>query len=123
MSERHPSWLSPRGRIPRSTWWLHYVLPIAAILAVMTYSESDVFLMIGVLPVGWLGVVATAKRARDLGYSAPAFVCGYLFVGVAVVVLDEAGFRALSALASLVSSGLFVTLGLQPSRVRLDLGR
>jgi uncharacterized membrane protein YhaH (DUF805 family) len=85
MSSRLSSWVSPRGRIPRSTYWLLYVLPhvTAAVLALSIAPRSYAALVVwGLAFLLWLP--GAAKRLHDHGGSAwilaAAFPGGVLLV-------------------------------------------
>ncbi len=88
-------WLSPRGRISRSTYWLKFVLPIAgiqivgAILDIMFgFDDPDEIGPAGVLIillVLWPAIVSLVKRLHDLdrpGWFVAAFYGGLFGGGI-----------------------------------------
>jgi uncharacterized membrane protein YhaH (DUF805 family) len=81
-------WLSPRGRIARSTYWLKFALPITG----LQLLGAVVDLASGVRPDGfgparalmfvatfWPGIVASVKRLHDLGH--PGWFVGVFYGG------------------------------------------
>ncbi len=84
-------WFSMRGRVPRSTYWLKFFLPIMVIELLATFGDAAM----GTLPaeggagpfasVVWLALlyptlVGAVKRLHDLGY--PGWYLGVLYGGL-----------------------------------------
>lgn len=88
-------WLSLKGRIPRSTYWLKFMLPIGALYfvgAMVDYGNGYVngagpaYGIVFLLTL-WPSLVGMVKRLHDLGHSGWYFVVLYggLFIGGAVL--------------------------------------
>ena len=67
----YKDWLSPKGRIPRGTYWLKYLLPLSVpiILAAFLFPQTILLQLVwGVSFALWL--VGAAKRLHDHNGSA-----------------------------------------------------
>lgn len=118
-------WLSLKGRIPRSTYWLKFMLPIGALYfvgAMVDYANGYVngagpAYGIVVLLTLWPCLVGTVKRLHDLGHSGWYVVVLYggLFLGgavlaVAVPTLGETALLLLIPVGLLCLAMLWYTL-------------
>jgi uncharacterized membrane protein YhaH (DUF805 family) len=92
-------WLSLEGRIPRSTYWLKFALPLAAIQWVgmlvdtvgLGYGPDHLGpgRVIASLLTFWPGIVAAVKRLHDLGHPGwyvAAFYGGTIGAGIALAI-------------------------------------
>lgn len=89
-------WVSLKGRIPRSTYWLKFAVPIAVLqwigqivdVAGLGYSPAQIGpgRVIAWLITFWPGIVASVKRLHDLGHPGwylAIFYGGTLGAGIA----------------------------------------
>lgn len=109
-------YLSPRGRIPRSVFWLYGVLPLAALgFGLAGYQQlfgrvpMGVLLAPGLL-VWWAQAVLVAKRLQDVNISG-WWVLLLVLVPFAV---RFAGYPEHQITVELVELGLVLCLGLIP---------
>lgn len=68
------SWFTFSGRIPRSTYWLQYELPVSVILILLdflpvTSTSSTVLVLILFAASMWHSLAGSVKRAHDRGHS------------------------------------------------------
>jgi uncharacterized membrane protein YhaH (DUF805 family) len=128
VAPRHPAppadtglslWLSPAGRISRSTYWLKFIVPMWGIQMVALAADVGLGLtgpelmgaiyVITSLVLIWPGFVAMVKRLHDLGHSGwlipGIYGSGMLAALVSTFAFAAGGIAALLAGLALVGFG------------------
>jgi uncharacterized membrane protein YhaH (DUF805 family) len=80
------SWFSFSGRIPRSTYWLQYELPVSLLWIFLTVLgdripdsiTTSVLFIVLMLAVFWHQLAGTVKRAHDRGHSGWFLLLGFI---------------------------------------------
>ncbi|HSM60419.1 MAG TPA: DUF805 domain-containing protein [Longimicrobiales bacterium] len=118
-------WISPRGRISRSTYWLKFVLPILGISLVASLADAALGLagdlapltMLAGLATLWPSLIGSIKRLHDLRHSGwlVAVFYGGIFTGglltaVAVPTLGGLGLVFAIPMFFLMLASLWFTL-------------
>lgn len=105
-------WFSLAGRISRRTYWLHFLVPIAAVNYAATIVDlaAGWVTALGISPLsmvttvvlGWPSIVGMVKRLHDLGHSGwilgtvyGGFVIGGILTAIAVPLLGMMGLLVL----------------------------
>lgn len=84
------SWFGFSGRIPRSTYWLQYELPVSLVLILLdllptTSTSSGILVLILFVASMWHSLAGNVKRAHDRGHSGWFLLLGLVpLVNIAV---------------------------------------